>query len=350
MEEKSKPDIRVFEQMFRDVYDMEGATLIPLPRSYIPDERALFEVQSSDGNRCVLRVTRLDAPVPNWLVGCDADTQEALLVSRAATLHFLEQHAFPAPRIARTRAGAAIGVAQGWCTLLTTYIEGVVSDLAPRSLFAVGRYLAQLHNLGTEDYSLQATHVGKSWWYGETAIPGTLGHYAALGSDVPAEWRPLISGCVATLQRFASTPLPTTLIHGDAWAGNVVQQPSGDAVLIDWDPSGLGFGIIDLGRLLLYGHWELAHSLDAPILPSAWRVNAILEGYTRERTLSQLESDLLLDAIRFGIAAGAASHFLVAQQHGWQDQWLGRLRRRKHWYAVSEQIADLARTYLASNQ
>jgi hypothetical protein len=51
---------------------------------------------------------------------------------------------------------------------------------------------------------------------------------------------------------------------------------------------------------------------------------------------------VLLDAIRFGVAFGAATHFANAQRANWKERRLERLRRRQHWYAVSEVIAELA--------
>jgi len=44
---------------------------------------------------------------------------------------------------------------------------------------------------------------------------------------------------------------PFTLVHGDAWPGNVMWHPSGRVVLVDWEMAGVGSGAQELGQYLI---------------------------------------------------------------------------------------------------
>lgn len=79
------------------------------------------------------------------------------------------------------------------CGLLLPF--GLEVLVTSNVLFAVERYLAQLHNMSTKDGSFERVEDGKSWWSAETAIPRTLAQYAALGDDISAEWRSLMDAC-----------------------------------------------------------------------------------------------------------------------------------------------------------
>ena len=54
------------------------------------------------------------------------------------------------------------------------------------------------------------------------------------------------------------------------------------------------------------------------------------------------ERAMLLDAIRFGVAFGAATHFVHAQRDKWNEPQPERLTRRQRWDAASAVIADFA--------
>ena len=45
--------------------------------------------------------------------------------------------------------------------------------------------------------------------------------------------------------------LPRGLVHGDAWPANAVQTSPAAVMLIDWETSGLGLPVLDLGQCLL---------------------------------------------------------------------------------------------------
>jgi thiamine kinase-like enzyme len=105
--------------------------------------------------------------------------------------------------------------------------------------------------------------------------------------------------------------------------------------LIDWEPAGLGYAILDLGRLLLHAHQTLAQPNAIPEALSADFIHAVIEGYCQVRIPPPSERAILLEAIRFSVAFSAASHLTQAVATGWSDQSLARLRRRQQWFTRS---------------
>jgi Phosphotransferase enzyme family len=162
--------------------------LRPFAGPAIGDVRAVFQVELTNGTSGVMRAYREDVPVPDWLVGCAADTTPAWLLSRAATLRYLAQQRYPAPRVIATRAGASIGQGAGWCTLLTSYIDGQLADPTPTTLSGMAGALGRLHLLSLANPVMAASETGKSWWYPAIAIPATLQQYAGLAQNLPPEW------------------------------------------------------------------------------------------------------------------------------------------------------------------
>jgi Ser/Thr protein kinase RdoA (MazF antagonist) len=335
-------DLSFFTRLIQTNYDADIAALQPFPSSFVPDTRAVCRITLADGTLWTLRAGKRDASVPDWLVGCGAATTPEWLASRAATLQYMQAHAFPAPHVVATRTGGAIGEANGWCTFVATFIEGHVADPTPHTLRGMGAALGRLHRLPLPSSPRTIPQPGLSWWFPEIAIPAGLQQYARLRPTLPDEWTPTVDAFCATLRAVQRADLPRAVIHGDGWAGNAVQTSDGQTVLIDWDPSGQGIAILDLGRLLVSAHQTLSAPTAVPTYVSPASIEAVVDGYCQERTLTANERSALLEAIRFGVAFGAASHFARAQQAGWLEPWRGRLARRQHWYELSTVIAEIA--------
>jgi len=89
----------------------------------------------------------------------------------------------------------------------------------------------------------------------------------ALGEIVRNEWPPLIAlspqilgalGQMISQAERVVQPLraaPFTLLHGDFWAGNIVQDEDGDMVVLDWQLAGLGPGVLDLVAMIKTTEW-----------------------------------------------------------------------------------------------
>jgi len=323
-------------------------------------DRVAYRLMPRGGQSVVVRALRADAPVGPQFSGGETVTMVDWLSSRAATLSWLAELSYPAPRVVPTRSGDLVGVAGPWLTLATTFVAGSVLRPDRGQLGMLGEALGRLHSLsavhagtGTDRHLSPA--VGKSYWHPDAAIPATLRRLDSVETLLPARWRPLHESFRQTVEavRQHAADLPQAVVHGDAWPGNAVLV-SGEAevVLIDWETSGLGLPLVDLGYCLLECHLNPDLPADQPrawrIEPDDQRIAAVAEGYSRRRIVAPGELELLLDGIRFGPAFIGAIHFEQALLGGVRgaamDARLDRLRNR---LAVSEAVAERASRHLA---
>jgi homoserine kinase type II len=273
----------------------------------------------------------------------------------AATLEWLSARGYPAPRVLQTREGDPVGVvASCWLTLGATFVPG--RALARGQLALLGAALGRLHALPVQAAVPGPGAVpapGRASWHPAAAIPAALARLDAVAPLLPGEWRPLHEQFRATLLavQAAAPGLPHAVVHGDAWPGNAVVMPDGQAALIDWENGGLGLPVVDLGYCLLECHLDPDLPAGQPaarhIRPDPGRIAAVLDGYTRWRPLHDAERKILPEGIRFATAYIGAIHFeraLIDGVHGpTMDARLARLRNR---VAVSQAVADLAAQHL----
>ena len=361
-----------------------------------------YLVTAGDGQRLVVRACRADAPVPVQFRRSSRTTPLDWLIARAATLDYLEQSGYPAPRVVRTRSGDVVGMNGVWLTLATSYVEGAVLRPSVGQLRMLGDALGRLHSLGPGQVAADAAGAGDAggaevagsagdagdagpgramWWPGE-AIPVTLARLDRVAGLVPPDWQEMYDLFRETVRAVqAAGSLPLGVVHGDAWAANAVQTSPAQVVLIDWETGGLGVPVLDLGNCLLEclldappggagpePAWDGSDAARPGSVPAgagsggagleAWnvqpdeeRIAAVAAGYRRWRALPAAEQAMLLPAIRFGAAYTGAIHFEQALAEGVRgaamDIRLARLRNR---LAVSETVARLAARHLGDDQ
>ena len=315
----------------------------------------------------VVRACRADAPVPVHVSGSPATMQDWLL-SRAATLDCLEAAGYPAPRVVRTRPGDPVGTDGMWLTLATTLVEGPVIRPSLAQLRMLGMALGRLHALdvaggaaaaGSRDVAGAVPGhgvergPGHASWYPEAAIPATLDRLGAVGALVPDDWQSLYAqfGRTARAVQQSLGELPRGVVHGDAWPGNAVQTGPGSVTLIDWETSGLGLPVLDLGHCLIESLLDAQPSADGPaawlVEPDEDRVGAVAAGYASQRRLGEAELALLPEAVRFGACYVGAIHLYQALAEGVSGTSMdARLERLRNRVAVSEAVARLAAPHL----
>jgi Ser/Thr protein kinase RdoA (MazF antagonist) len=340
-----------------------------------------YLASAADGERLVVSAWRADAPVPVQFRRSSRTTPLDWLITRAATLSYLEQSGYPAPRVVRTRSGDVVGLDGVWLTMATSYVEGAVLRPSVAQLRMLGDALGRLHSVGLAG----ETGLGHAMWHPADAIPVTLARLDRVAGLVPPGWAEMYAMFRETVLAVQSVlgSLPAGVVHGDAWAANAVQTGPAQVVLIDWATGGRGVPVLDLGNCLL------ECLLDAPPAgagpepawdgseppaagpesagpgpesagagPDAWyvqpdeeRIAAVAGGYRGSRALAAGEQAALLPAIRFGAAYTGAIHFeqaLVDGVHGAaMDARLERLRNR---LAVSETVARLAARHLGGDE
>lgn len=281
------------------LYGLEGYSLRPLVGG-VSDHTYLLEHPSAES--FVLRATR-------------ADMDEAPLHEQV--LLYLEEQAYPAPRVIRAMDGSAIVQYGGAKMVLTTYIQGHIvesSANSPATLYQLGGMIGRLHALGALPHDLPRADF----------MPRNMVRWAErrlteVANRAPLHWQHRVDEMLSVL---ASTPslsdLPTCLIHNDSHPGNAVRRADGEVVLIDWDGAGLGASVLDLGFLLITAD---TYTPDVPAVgDSTARVNAIVDGYRRYRLLDAAERARLADAIRFRVTFINAATFARQVERGEFDQ------------------------------
>ncbi len=344
-----------FVALLHEHYHVDVATLEQLSESSFVEGYLMYRIQQPTGRSWIARLYRRDRPVPDWFrYFYPWSTHDASdwLLTRAATLISLEEQGYPAPNVIRTRTGHLMAMTDECCILITTFIEGTVLQPTLEQLRNLGAALGHLHTLSADRVALAQPPIGKSNWYTEHALSNGLAHLASIEHLLPVEWVSLHAAFRQTFQQIGAHPdLPMTIIHADGWAANAVQTKANQVVLIDWDSGGLGLAILDLGRLLLECHLDSDLPPDIPlawhIQPDARRINAVVDGYAQQRLPTSVELDVLLDAIRFGVAFIGALHLSQVLQVVPRDKaWVGGMERRwarlQNRWAASSEIALLA--------
>jgi len=345
-----------FLALLHEHYQVDAVTLERLSESSFVEGYLVYRIQHPNGLSWTARVYRRNRPVPDWFrYFYPWSTHDASdwLFTRAATLVYLEQQGYPAPQVIRTQTGNLLAMMDGWCSLITTFIEGTVLQPTLEQLRLLGTALGHLHTVSPNRVAPGFPSIGKSTWYPEYALSTGLAHLASIEHLLLVEWVQFYAAFRQTFQQIGACPeLPTTIIHADGWAANAVQTKANQVVLIDWDSGGLGLAILDLGPLLLECHLESDLPPDVPlawhIQPDAKRILAVVDGYAQQRMPTPAELDVLLDAIRFGVAFIGTLHFSQVLREIPRDQaWVRGMERRwarlQNRWAVSSDIAFLAR-------
>jgi Ser/Thr protein kinase RdoA (MazF antagonist) len=331
-------------------------------------DRVTYRLATRRGAGLVVRAFRTDVPLDTQFRGRGAVTVTDWLCGRAAVLRWLEEQAYPAPRVVPTRSGDPVGLAGVWATLATGYLAGTPLRPGTDELRMLGEALGRLHALDSSTFTgavdagaggavagggsavaggggAPGMAAGRAAWHPEIAVPAALGRLEAVEDLIPADQRQLLEqlrDVLLAVQQRAQL-LPSAVVHGDPWPGNAIRTAPDQVTLIDWENAGLGIPLLDLGYCLLEGHLDLGLPAGQP---DEDRVAAVAAGYSRWRRLQPAEQEMLLEGIRFAAAVVSAIHLeqaLVGGVHGRSmDVRLDRLRNR---LAASDAVADLARRH-----
>jgi Ser/Thr protein kinase RdoA (MazF antagonist) len=327
--------------LIRELYPAGELRLSPIAR-YVDPDQSLCLAEQPGGSAWVVKAYREDLVPPELVDSRGARDMASLLANRAATLIELERYGYDAPRVVPTRAGATMGAARGWLLLATTFLAGAIAQPTLQQLELAGAGLGRLHALGP------SARAGWSWWHPAAAIPRMRGWLAAAAPYITPEWADLYAACGATADAIAARPdLPSAIIHGDAWAANMVQRPAGALTLIDWDNAGLGLAVVDLGSLLVECHVDQDQPNGGWVQPDAARIGAVLRGYTQARALPAAERAALPEVLCFDAAYMAAWRFAQLRAEGYSAATLRRLGRARNRFAARSVIAELALSQLS---
>jgi len=312
-----------------------------LMRRYGAHPTALHPLRPAYGG--VYRVTHGGQSDSDWVLRAYRDADPAALDAYVSTLIFLERQGYPAPRLVHAVEGQPVIAEHGWHILVTTYVEGDVTDYQPPSLRLLGAALGRLHRLNTRDATMASPPVPVSWRLPTLEGPAILERLRAHQSRVPPALGAQYEAFTTALEELPScTGLPRALLHTDPYPGNAIRTSAEHVALLDWDGAGLGPAIIDVGYLLITCDKGLPK--DPRPHPDPGRIAALVQGYAHERPPTATELDALADGMRSWPATRGARAFVdaltdPARTVAWRS-WRGR-------YEAVEEVAALARSYFA---
>ncbi len=298
------------------VYDLVTQRIEKL--TPISDERSVYRIHTSTGSTRILRLQRSSAFESRY-----EQTGQILL--------WLQNKQYAAPQLHRTSKGTLVGVLNGWCSLLLTYIDGEVMNVQSEAFAEVGTALGQLHSL----------ILGEPETFSQSRCsPNALAHtYKKLDygqSHLPDQYRSMADALKTSLIPLIECEQQPRLTHGDCWYMNAIKTVANQTVLIDWDCAGTGIPIIDVGYLLLTAHYNLANPLQ--VEPSEKKVRSILTGYQIIRLINRAEIKLLPNAIRFALAFHLGA-YLDERRNMLDDIVLRKMQAR---FEATSEIAQLA--------
>ena len=276
------------------------------------------------GSKEVFHVQRSSAP--DWIMRIYPVTDHAPAHDRvralAQLLVFLEQQQYPAEQVVRTVDGALTTRIGAWHVLVTTYLgpplqvwQPATTDVTdphrlhapiarrdPQLLFSIGALLGRLHALDMTGPTAELLRAPGLQAVAELAWASD--QLTRLQERVPAHLQEKYASLITRIQQIRRfDACPQTIIHGDGHLGNVVITPESEYVFIDWEAAGRGAAVTDLG-LLLSSSVEPSDTT----FPIA-SIQAITDGYCTHRRVSQIERELLPDALRFRILVTLAGAF-----------------------------------------
>ncbi|MFC2966982.1 phosphotransferase enzyme family protein [Acidimangrovimonas pyrenivorans] len=262
-----------------------GGAEVP-PRLIKDRENAVYEVVLAGGRRAALRLHRAGYQTAA-AIRSELDWTRALA---AAGLSVPE----PVPTLSgvlvhepeQGRAASVVGWVEG--TPLGeafTPLSGSVPAQIAR-FRAIGRLLAEMHN-ATDAVQLPAGFTRPRWdiegLLGDRPFWGRFWQNPALTGDERALLQQARAAARQVLEDFRARGGDYGLIHGDLMRENLLLD--GDRIsLIDFDDSGFGFRLYDLGTLMI-------QNLDEPAFPELQA--AALAGYRAARPLDAQDAALL---------------------------------------------------------
>lgn len=232
------------------------------------------------------------------------------LMRAARVLEHLAKNDFPAPRLIRTSEGNVCLADGDRLLLVTEWVTGTRPAATPATFAKLGRLLAHLHRIPDIDVISPVT------------VDGVLAEAPRLAELVPVAERLRFVAAAERIREVAS--LPSRLIHFEPTLGNCIETPGGDLILVDWDESGMGPAVIDLGANLIVSMVGEDLTFDAA------GCGSLFAAYRAERELSAAEEGALF--------AGGLLHALRAVAWGdSQRRW-----RRLLWALERENAIGLA--------
>lgn len=266
-----------------------GARLL---RLILARENAVFEIALPGGEHAALRLHR------RGYQGADAISSELWWCAELAALDL------PVPRPIPSPQGRALEtLATGRKASVVSWLDGVAMGTAGQPFaepvavridrhFRLGQLLRRLHQ-ATDGLVLPAGFARPHWdaegLVGEAPFWGRFWDHPAAQPDQSAVLIAARDALRAELSRHAAAGGSCGLIHADVLRENVLVSDAGLS-LIDFDDSGFGFRLYDLGTVLSQNQYEPARDdlRDALMAGYGTDATAMVELFTMARTMASV--------------------------------------------------------------
>ncbi len=187
------------------------------------DCRSVWRIHAKNGV-CVLK------SASDWESDQELVTQLCLLD------HLASKKKSIAPALIQTRNGLGFVKVAGNRWFATEFVAGITPEPTAKNYRKLGNVLAQLH--GIKDFPMATEYTI------ENILTKEIPHIAA-GLPFASEYLALARSLSI------SDSMPHSVIHTDPSLGNAILTQDGNIILIDWECSGSGTTIIDIGHQLL---------------------------------------------------------------------------------------------------
>lgn len=332
-------------------------------RGYRSDhEQAIVDLLASSYGRASTKLSRFSPDHPTYLA-VTSSGRWVVRVGRnlhhhAAALRALQRAGYAAPRVIPSNTGSFVSHLRtgdgGSDAIVLTFTDGTTPELNTTDLYALGASLGRLHRHGEAIVEAASRPepglpaIERAIMLPDNELRFALSHLLPAQDRLPnraaaAQWQKWVDACRAGLRPIGG--LTQTFLHGDAHPWNSVIQPTGHAQYIDWDSSGPGPAIIDLGFLVMTCATGRIDRSYVPADPAV--IHSLLSGYRSQMTLTQADLDPLDSAMAVRVLVFAAVGFGYYVQHDkdpltqpgtrWSLQRLNEISR----------IADTIRTTLS---
>ena len=306
-------------QLVWEVYGFRAQSIQSLPTPAFA-WRDLVRLQDPREHAYLLRLLRLP------------DVQSDM-TQTARVLMWLEHNAYPAPRLIPTRTGDLAGTYAPWSSLLLWFIAGQRGEPNAAQLERLAQALGQLHALplaADADFRQSRCHP---MYLSQT----TYQHLAKARSQPTAPHHTLIDTLLTATDVLLTLRDEVCVTHGDCWYANAILTSTGSVTLIDWDRTGIGLPLLEVGYLLLSSHFNLADPLT--IQADQAKITAIRQGYCSMHPIHRVTPGQLLSAVRFPLAFQLGEYVAQHDTLPAEDPILHKLSVR---LAATEAIAELA--------
>lgn len=209
-----------------------------------------------------------------------------ILQKELSVFDFLNEKQFAhISRLIKTNKNKLFATIQGHHIFVLEYVEGVKPQSNPENWKRLGIIAAELHTI--QGYPFETDFV-----------PNRIisNHFPEIALNLPFADEFLL--LAQTLPDFSQ--LPKSLIHTDIGCHNAIETAQGNLVLIDWDDTGVGSSVLDIGfPFIVQFYTEEGDFFEE-------NARAFYQSYFENRLMDEHEKGYIVDAGLF-----IAMHYII---------------------------------------